>query len=70
MFCLKPDLATITICTMTKRSSATEAKKWIVRADSSPKNMSNSTGCAAVIAGDIVMPVKTISGSRKNITTK
>ena len=41
----------------------------MVRADWRPPNRSNSTGAAAVTAGDMVSPVSTISGSSTKITT-
>ena len=37
--------------------------KWIERADCRPPNRSTSQGQAASIAGDMVSPVSTISGS-------
>jgi len=45
-----------------------EAKKWMVRADWNPPNIFKRKGYAAVMAGDIVRPVSTVTGSRKNIT--
>ena len=61
---------TITTCTIRKSRSKAEAKKWMVRADCAPKNIFKRNGYAAVIAGDIVRPVNTVTGNRKNITTE
>jgi hypothetical protein len=67
---LKPVRTIIIMCTTRKMTSNVAVKKWIVRADCAPKNNFNSTGYAAVTAGDMVSPVKTITGTRKNSTIR
>jgi hypothetical protein len=51
-----------------KSTKAKDAKKCMVLADCAPKNIFNRKGYAAVMAGDIVMPVMATNGKRKNIT--
>ena len=68
--CLNPDKMIIITCTIKKSSSIMDAKKCMVRADWAPKNIFRRNGYAAVIAGDMVRPVITIRGSKKNITIK
>jgi hypothetical protein len=63
---LNPVSKTIATCTTKNKTSATNAKKWIVRADCEPPNKSSKAGYAAVMAGDMVSPLRTMSG---NVTT-
>ena len=58
------------MCRIMNNISAVEAKKCIVLADCPPPKIFNRNGYEAAIAGDMVIPVVTMTGIKTNMTMR
>src|SRR5262249_19590163 len=65
-----PESSTSTTWMKMKSTIRVAAIKWIVRADCRPPKISRSQGAAESTPGDIVRPVKSMSGSRTKTTIR